>query len=282
LKVGSVEVAPVQVAAALLLRLRSLAEARFGGCVRRAIFAVPAVMAPGYGAALTQAARMAGIETVDQVPEPVAGVIGSGNLRPGDRRIAVVDFGGGTFDVSMVEQVGLRYQSRGLAGDPFLGGDDFDLALADAVDGSLVRSRRRSVRSDVVSWQKLVRRSESVKRQLSSQPTCRLKLDLECAGDGDLDLIVERAWLEPRFERLVDRAIDVTQAALDQARWRPTDVEEVVLIGGTTLIPLVQRRLGELFGRKLGAAAEATLAVSAGAAVLAARHADTGVHLEVT
>ena len=275
LRVNGVDLAPSQIVAAVLTRLKQLAEHRFGGVARRAVFTVPAEKAAGYPAELARAAKLAGIEAVEMVPEPVAGVVAHGMQQGGDHRIAVVDFGGGTFDATLMEQRGARFTSRGIGGDAFLGGDDFDHALADAVDGTLARSHRLTMRHDVVKWSQLTWRCESVKWQLSSAMQARLQIkDAYAAGGrrGDLDLMVERTWIEPRWEPLVDRAVELTRSLCAGAGWDPRTVEDVVMIGGTTLIPQVARKFSELFGRRVAGAAEATLAVARGAAMLGARH----------
>jgi molecular chaperone DnaK len=217
IRIQKQELAPVQLAAAVLARLRKLAEARFGGSFRRAVFTVPAQRPAGYGAALTLAARLTGLEVIDQVPEPVAGFVAQGLDRPGERRVAVVDFGGGTFDATLMEQRGLRFASRAIGGDGFLGGDDLDHALADAVDGVLARKGRRPLRNDQVKWRQLLWRSESVKRQLSSAASARLQLRDRLSPASDIDLSVDRAWIEPRWQSLVDRGVGVVRELLARA-----------------------------------------------------------------
>jgi molecular chaperone DnaK len=275
LRVNGVDVTAAQIVAAVLSRLKKLAEQRFGGTCRRAVFTVPAEKPAGYARELTKAAKLAGLEVIEFVPEPVAGVIAHGMQNVGDHNIVVVDFGGGTFDATLMEQHGARFKSRGIGGDPFLGGDDFDHALADAVDGTLARAHKLSMRNDVVRWSQLLYRCESVKRQLSTAAVARLQLrDAYAAGGqrGDLDLAVERVWIEPRWEPLVERAVELTRSLMARAGWDPRTVEDVVMIGGTALIPLVAQRFSQLFGRRVAGSPEATLAVARGAAVLGARH----------
>jgi molecular chaperone DnaK len=268
--------APTQLVAALLTRLRRLAEVRFGGDIRRAVMTVPVEMAPDYQSALKRAAAIAGLEILAFVPEPVAGVIAHGFDRPGDRRIAVCDFGGGTFDTSLMEQRGTRFHGVASAGDAFLGGDDFDAAMADAVDGVVFKNARVSLRRDVTIWSQLLLRVESTKRQLSREKQARLRLrEAYTLGErrNDVDLMVDRAWIEPRWQPLVDRAKLCVGTLVESAKWKNAEIDDIVLIGGTTMVPLVQREMSSFFGRALVPSPMASLAVVRGAALLAARHA---------
>jgi molecular chaperone DnaK len=268
--------APIQLVAGVLTRLRRLAEVRFGGAIRRAVLTVPVEKAPEYTNALRRAAGIAGLEVLAFVPEPVAAVVAHGYDRPGDRRIAVCDFGGGTFDATLMEQHGVRFQGVASAGDPFLGGDDLDVALADGVDATVYKAARVSLRRDVTIWSQLLLRVESAKRQLSQAQSARLRMrDAYTTGERrhDLDLLLDRAWAEPRWKPLTERATGVVSRLLDVARWRNADIDEVVLVGGTTLVPMVQHELAVLFQRQLTPSPTAHLAVVRGAALLAARHA---------
>src|SRR5262249_26960760 len=151
-RVRNTDYAPTQLVAAILTRLRRLAEHRFGGAIRRAVLTVPVEKSADYVAALRRAAQLAGLEVMAFVPEPVAGVVATAHAKPGARRIAVCDFGGGTFDATLMEQKGAHFHGVASAGDAFLGGDDFDVALADGVDSVVYRSARISLRRDVVVW----------------------------------------------------------------------------------------------------------------------------------
>ncbi len=268
--------APTQLVAGILTRLRRLAEVRFGGAIRRAVLTVPVEKAPGYTDALRRAAAIAGLEVLAFVPEPVAAVVAHGYDKPGERRIAVCDFGGGTFDATLMEQRGNRFQGVASAGDPFLGGDDLDVALADGVDATVYKAARVSLRRDVTIWSQLVLRVESAKRQLSAAQQARVRLrDAYTLGEKrhDVDLLVDRNWAEPRWKPLIDRATGCVARLLDGARWRHSEIGEVVLVGGTTLVPMVQREFQMLFQRHLIPSPNAHIAVVRGAALLAARHA---------
>lgn len=273
LRIHETDYAPAQVVALILGRLRELAERRFGGQIRRAVMSAPAETTDEYRQALTRAAQLAHLEVVQFVAEPLAGVLAYGlATQPARRRIAVCDFGGGTFDASFVEQDGRRFRAVGTTGDPFLGGDDFDEVLADGVAGVVFGRKRIDLHRDIVTWAELRLRCESVKRQLSSQPQVRLRLKEAYMSQGvyDVDLMIERSWIEPRWQPLVERAEGVIQSLLQKTGWRVEDLHEVVLIGGTVMIPLVQRVFAQTFGRPGKISAQANVAVAVGAALLAA------------
>ncbi len=280
LKIRGRDYAPAQIAAMVLTQLRTLAERRYGDRIKGAVIAVPADSPPDYMSALGKAAQLAKLEIKGFVPEPIAGALAFGiGAEPANRRIAVCDFGGGTFDVSLVEQQGLRFHALGVGADHFLGGDDFDIAMADAVSGAVFKATRADMRRDSVRWAELIRRCESCKRQLSSAAEAPLQMrDAYVVGreKQDINMRVGRDYMEPRWMPLVERCLQTTQEVLAQAGSEVALIEQVVLIGGTTLIPLVRRKIGELFGRTPMSSDTAHMAVVTGATVVAARFQPSG------
>jgi molecular chaperone DnaK len=274
LQVRESELAPAQLVAAVLARLRGLAERRFGGRVERCVMTVPVDATPSYLAALHRAAALAGLEVLRWVAEPVAAALAFGlHGRPASRRILIGDFGGGTFDASVVQQEGTRLTPIACAGDPWLGGDDFDLCLADAVAGQVYRSTRVDLRREQSRWTQFVWRCESAKRQLSSRLEARVCLKDAWVEGGvyrDLDVVVDRPWIEPRWATLVERAVTVVRGLLERAGWTAAHIDELVLVGGTSLVPVVQRTLAQLFPVRLTRSEHASLAVVSGAAYVAA------------
>src|SRR5262249_23593945 len=147
-------------------------------------------------------AALAGLEAVAFVPEPVAGVVAHGFGRPANRRIAVCDFGGGTFDATLMQQRGIRFNGVASCGDPFLAGAGLGLAPADAIAAPIYGGSKASLRRDVCVWPQLRWRAESAKRQLSTAPRARVHLrDAYVAGERrhDVDLIVDRESAEARW-----------------------------------------------------------------------------------
>jgi len=265
-----------QVAAAILGHVRELAERRFGA-VRKVVLAVAAEATLEQRQALLTAARLARLEVIDLVPEPVAGALALGlHARPERRRVVVADFGGGTFDVTLVEQTGTRFHVVATGGDPFLGGDDLDQAMVQALSGLVFRRCGFDVSHDLVRRQLLARRCEGAKRVLSTHLEARLTMPdayIERGERRDLDVVLERAWCEARWEPLFDRALGVVDLVLARGGWGDVAVDEVGLIGGTSLVPRFQQRLRARFaGSRVNLSEDAAVAVATGAALVAARH----------
>lgn len=278
LRVRNQEMTCEQVAAAVLTRLRDLAERRFGRRTSGAVMGVPAGASAGYIDALRTACRLAGLHLLSVIPEPIAGALAMGlHMAPAQRKMVVCDFGGGTFDVSLLEQDGTRFTPVVTSGDPFLGGDDLDDAFADGIAGAVYRRARFDMHNDAVRWQILVSRCESVKRMLSSRRDARLVMPdayVEQRVRCDIDLVVDRDWLEPRWEPLIERALAVVERALIDACWKSTEIDELILIGGSSLVPVVRRRLSARFpSTNVTVHDLAHLAVATGAALQTAGHA---------
>jgi molecular chaperone DnaK len=280
LKARNQDWAPEQIAAYVLDHVRTLAEQRFGRGVCKIVATASAVATTAYQAALRKAARLAYLEVVEMVAEPIAGAIAVGlHAQPEHRRVAVCDFGGGTFDVTLVEQRGRKFSIVATGGDPFLGGDDLDQAIVQALAALIYRRARFDVLRDVVRRTALTMRCESAKRALTTARETRLSMReayLEGGEGRDLGLILERSWVEPLWDPLFVRATDEVRSVLTQASWTADDVDEVALIGGTSLVPRFQDHVRGLFPRlKVTASADAHVAVATGATLLAARHLST-------
>ncbi|MFH0899698.1 MAG: Hsp70 family protein [Pseudomonadota bacterium] len=273
LRLHDQDFAPAQITAAILTKLRRLAERRFGGTIRHVVLTAPAEASGEYLIALKRAASLAQLEVLQFIAESLAGVLAYGlHAKPADRRIAVCDFGGGTFDASFVEQRGKSFRNVGYAGDPFLGGDDFDSAMAEGVSGIVFGKKQVDLHRDAVVWRELLLRCESVKRQISNSNEARLHLREAYMSGGvyEVDLMVERSWIEPRWQPLIERAEAVIRDLTATTGWTLSDIDEVVLIGGTTLVPMVRQALGKLFDKPLRTSDFADVAVAVGAAIQAA------------
>ena len=269
-----------QVASWILGRLRMLAETRFGGQIRRAVMAAPVGASADYVAALKTAARLAGLDIIQIIPEPIAAALAVGmHLAPAERRMVVCDFGGGTFDATLMVQDALSFRPVAVDGDEFLGGDDFDEVLANAVAGVIYKQSAFDIHRDVVRAQQLRQRCESIKRVLSSRSEAPLVMrDAYLSGGRSMDLntIIERTWIEPRWETLVDRAVQVTERLLAGSGHTAQQITHVVLVGGGTLMPLVRRRMAALLpGAQLVTGDYAQIAIAAGAVLQTAAHMQT-------
>jgi molecular chaperone DnaK len=283
-RVKDVDYAPVQIVAAVLAHLRQLAEVRVGTPITRATMSVPVDTAPGYPDALRKAADMAGFTASRLVYEPVAAAWGA-RLPPAvqPRRVLVCDFGGGTFDCSLLIQRPDRLQVVGSAGEPLLGGDDFDTALAEAVAGQVFRAERVDLHRDQVQWAELVRHCEAAKRRLSAEPSVVLHMPGAYAKDGaahHLELSLQRGAVEPYWQPLVDRAVEATARALAQAQWPAQILDELLLVGGTNLVPMVRREFTRRLSKQPTAVVSSDVVVAAGLALMGATweraQADTG------
>lgn len=243
-----------QVVSTVLARLRDLAELRFGGRVTRMVCAVPAEATLPFRRSLELAARLARIEIVEMLPEPVAGAIAMGShAAPDASRVLVCDFGGGTFDASLLIRDGAAFKPIANRGDDFLGGDDFDEALADAVASVVFQRSRFDMLADVVRRQRLLLRCESVKRILSSRREARLTMPdayLDERQTRAIDAIIERTWIEPRWRPLIERATGVVERLLGAAGASPDQVDHIALIGGASKTPLFREAIRRMFPRK--------------------------------
>ena len=276
-KFRSGNISPEQIAGMILGRIRELAESRFGAKIRKMVMTMSAVAPDGYRDAAIRAARLARLEVLEFVAEPIAGTLALDlshhNVR---RRIVVCDFGGGTFDVSAVAQDGLGFTPIATHGDHYLGGDDLDDALAEAIARIVFRSHHFDMHKDVVRWNELLLRCESAKRQLSSLAEAPLAmrdayLETECLRD--LSLVLDLAWAEVVWAPQIARGRAVVEELLRRAGWQVADVDVVGLIGGSSHVRSFRAALVGMFGNsKLLIAPDAVHAVARGATMLTARH----------
>jgi molecular chaperone DnaK len=261
--------APSQVVGFILEHFRTLAERRFDADIYRVVLTVPAGASRAYCDDLSRAAGFARLEVARFVPEPVAGMMALGKaMAPAERVLAVCDFGGGTFDTTLVRQEGLKFKTLAMRGDPLLGGDDFDELMAEAVAGHVFELWRYDMHKDLVRWTNLVRVCEMVKRSLSFDPSATLAMRDAYTVRGrqhDLRLEMERRVMEPRWEPLLEQAREILGQLTGAAPASKPD--EVLMIGGTSLIPAVQRAVGDHFRCKLNVSEVADLAVTIGAAM---------------
>src|SRR6185295_6175569 len=232
---------PEQIAGAILTRVREIAETRFGGRRSKAIITASAAAPAGYRDALARAAKVAHLDLLEVIPEPIAGALAVGlHAEAADRKLLVCDFGGGTFDVSALVQSGLRFTPVATSGDQYLGGDDLDHEIAEALAGLIVKRTRYDIHKDAVRWSELLFRCEMAKRQLTSAnevPFAMRDAYVDRGRSHNLDFTLERAWVEARWAPLFEHAASAVGDALRRAGWRPADVDQVALIGGGALVP---------------------------------------------
>jgi molecular chaperone DnaK len=276
-KLHSGDVAPEQIVAWILGRVRDLAEARFGADVKKLVMTMSAAAPPGYREAAMRAAKIAHLEVLEMIAEPIAGALALDlHTRHANRRIVVCDFGGGTFDVSAVVQSGLAFTPVATHGDHYLGGDDLDDAMAEALAGLVFKRSRYDMHRDTVRWNELLLRCECAKRQLSSRSTAPLAMReayVENRAPKDLQLTLDRPWVDAVWAPMFERVRVIVGELLQRAGWTPQSVDVVGLIGGSSLVPAFADVLAAGFGRsKIVRSADAELAVAQGATLLTARH----------
>ncbi len=275
LRVGRRDFSLVQLAADMIRHLKELAQARFRLPARKVVLSIPTSASPEMQRDLTKAAEIAGLKVLQMIPEPTAGAMAYGidQAKVACRKLLVYDFGGGTFDVTVLLQEGETLRPLATAGDNMLGGDDFDEALASAVQSRIWREHRIELDKDAVRWQRVLYQSELVKQALSGAEKVPLRIrDLYQSGPmRDLDLTVFRSRMEAQWKPLVDRSLKLTVQTMVQSNLRPSDINYVVMIGGTTYVPLVQQMLASVLERKGMHIDDPQTAVAAGAAVLGAR-----------
>ena len=252
-------VSPTQVSAAILGELKTMAEDALGCTVTRAVVTVPAYFREQQREATRAAGTLAGLDVVRTLSEPMAAAMSYGLFVAGPKKtVMVVDFGGGTFDISLLDIEDGQFDVRALGGDNQLGGDDVDRLVMDKLAGGEAAVEALSARERLA----LKAKSEQIKVQLSS--------DTRAQAEGGL--VLSRAQLEELIEPLVGRCCDLIAGVLEDAEAEPSAVQEVVLVGGSTAIPLFRTRVHAMFPhlKELCVAVRGDRAVAEGAAIQAA------------
>lgn len=274
-RVRSGDYAASEIAAIVLGSLRQRAQHRFGGAVKKAIFTVPVSTPRHVREDMVRIGRMAGLEVLRVIPEPVAGALArgiAGAADTGQPRL-VFDFGGGTLDLTVVQHTEERINVLTSGGDDSLGGDDFDTAFARWVTNSIWGTHHLDTTKDAVLSDAIQRMAERVKRALSSAETARFYLPEALGVKGrrwDIDLQFTREAMRPIWAELVQRSVEVTRAMLEAACIEPDALSMISLIGGTTFIPMVREAVAEAFNRPLDVEGDPQTAVARGAAFLGA------------
>lgn len=277
----------VDVSAAVLGEIRRAAQESLGAPVERAVVTVPAYFNENQRTTVREAGRRTGLEIIRIINEPTAAALCFGFNRGEKKRLLVFDLGGGTFDVSIVELDGNVFNAIGTDGDTFLGGLDFDGCLVDFLMERLSKRLGRDIQGmDAVSRQRLRMAAQETKHQLSVQEKTIINVPRLKLGDGssvDLADSLTRTAFEDLTRPLVDRTLAVVTRALEVARLRPADIQEVLLVGGQTRMPIVQKRLRDLFQREPSKRVHPDEVVALGAAIAAESHDrfDSAVLLDV-
>jgi molecular chaperone DnaK len=263
---------PPEIAAKVLQKLKKAAEDRLGEKVTEAVITVPAYFNDAQRQATKDAGRIAGLDVKRIVNEPTAAALAYGLDKKKDEVIAVYDFGGGTFDISILEVGDNVVQVISTNGDTHLGGDDIDLLLMDWLIGEFKRDTGIDVSKDKMVIQRLKDAAEQAKIELSSRLESTINLPFltaDATGPKHLVKQLSRAKLEQMIQPLIDRTMEPVRRALSDAKKRPDQIDEVVLVGGSTRTPLVQETVKKFFGKEPHKGVNPDEVVAIGAAVQA-------------
>jgi molecular chaperone DnaK len=278
IEVKGKQLAPPQISAEILKKMKKTAEDYLGETVTEAVITVPAYFDDSQRQATKDAGRIAGLEVKRIINEPTAAALAYGmDKQRGDVKLAVYDLGGGTFDISIIEIADVdgekQFEVLSTNGDTFLGGEDFDKALIDYLADEFKKAQGMDLRGDPLAMQRLKEAAEKAKIELSFNQQTEINLPYitaDASGPKHLVQKVTRAKLESLVEGLIERTIEPCRKALADAGLKVGDIEEVILVGGQTRMPLVQQRVKDLFGREPRKDVNPDEAVAVGAAIQAA------------
>jgi molecular chaperone DnaK len=263
---------PPEVSAMILQKLRAAAEAYLGQKVTAAVITVPAYFNDAQRQATKDAGTIAGLEVKRIINEPTAAALAYGLDKQKDEKIAVYDFGGGTFDISILEVGDNVVEVKATNGDTHLGGDNLDQRVMDYLIAEFKKDQGIDLSRDPMAMQRLREAAEKAKVELSSSQSTDVNLPFITAdqhGPKHLNIKLTRAKFEQLVEDLVERSLGPCRQALSDAGLKPSDIDEVVLVGGSTRIPLVQKKVQELFGKEPHKGVNPDEVVAVGAAIQA-------------
>jgi len=246
------EYSPPEISAMILQKIKADAEAFLGEEVTQAVITVPAYFNDSQRQATKDAGRIAGLEVLRIINEPTASSLAYGLDKKKDETIAVFDLGGGTFDISILDVGDGVFEVRSTNGDTFLGGDDWDQRVIDWVADEFKREQGIDIRQDRQALQRLKEASEKAKVELSTVMETEINLPFitaDASGPKHLQMKITRAKLEQLTEDLINRTLEPCQKALDDAKLSPSDIDEVILVGGMTRMPAIQEKVTGFFGK---------------------------------
>src|SRR3989454_3140282 len=264
--------APSQISAFILQKMKETAEAYLGETVDQAVITVPAYFNDSQRQATKDAGRIAGLDVLRIINEPTAAALAYGLDKKGHGKIAVYDLGGGTFDISILEVGDGVFEVKSTNGDTFLGGEDFDKRIIDYLADEFRKETGIDLRNDRLALQRLKDAAEKAKIELSSTTQTDVNLPFITAdqnGPKHLNTKLTRAKLEALVDDLIQRTVAPCKAALKDAGLQPSEINEVVLVGGQTRMPKVQETVQKLFGREPHKGVNPDEVVAIGAAIQA-------------
>jgi len=274
-EINGKKLAPPQVSAEILKKMKKTAEDYLGESVTEAVVTVPAYFNDSQRQATKDAGKIAGLDVKRIINEPTAAALAYGmDKKQGDSTVAVYDLGGGTFDISIIEIADVdgeqQFEVLATNGDTFLGGEDFDSALIDFLVAEFKKEQDVNLKGDSLAMQRLKEAAEKAKIELSSAQSTEVNLPYitaDSTGPKHLVVTISRSKLESLTEDLVQRTIGPCKTALEDAGLKIGDIDDVILVGGQTRMPLVQQNVQQFFGQEPRKDVNPDEAVAAGAAI---------------
>ncbi len=270
IQVGDEKQSPSQISALVLQKMKETAESYLGEKVEKAVITVPAYFDDAQRQATKDAGKIAGLEVLRIINEPTAAALAYGLDKKEHGIIAVYDLGGGTFDVSILEIGDGVFEVKATNGDTFLGGDDFDARIIDFLADEFKKEQSVDLRTDKMALQRLKEAAEKAKIELSSASSTEVNLPFitaDASGPKHLNIKLTRAKLEQLVDDLIRRSIEPCKKALKDAGLKPSDIDEVVLVGGMTRMPKVIESVKDFFGKEPHKGVNPDEVVALGAAV---------------
>jgi len=244
---------PAEISSMILQKMKQTAEDYLGEEVTEAVITVPAYFNDSQRQATKDAGRIAGLKVERIINEPTAASLAYGLDKKGDRKIAVFDLGGGTFDISILEIGDGVFEVKASHGDTHLGGEDFDLRILDYLADEFKKDQGIDLRGDKMALQRLKEGAEKAKMELSSSPETDINLPFitaDASGPKHLNIKLTRAKLEALVDDLIGRVIGPCNTALKDSGLKASEIDEVILVGGMTRMPKVQEKVKEVFGKE--------------------------------
>jgi molecular chaperone DnaK len=264
---------PAEISAWILQKMKQTAEEYLGHEVKEAVITVPAYFNDSQRQATKDAGRISGLEVKRIINEPTASALAYGLDKTGEKRIAVYDLGGGTFDISILEMGDKVFEVKSTNGNTFLGGEDFDKRIIDYLADEFKKEQGIDLRKDSMALQRLKEAAEKAKIELSGSMETTVNLPFITAdqsGPKHLNIRLTRAKLEQLVEDLIEMTEPPCRQALKDGGLTPSQIEEAILVGGMTRVPKVQEKVEQIFGRKPHKGVNPDEAVAIGAAIQAA------------
>jgi molecular chaperone DnaK len=263
-------VSPEEISALILGKLKKVAEDYLGQEVKEAVITVPAYFNDAQRQATKDAGRIAGLDVKRIINEPTAAALAYGFDKNKEQKIAVYDLGGGTFDISILEVGDNVVEVKSTNGDTHLGGDNFDTRILEWLIAEFKKDQGIDLKNDKMALQRLKEASEKAKIELSSMMETEINLPFitaDASGPKHLQIKLSRAKFEQMTEDLVKRTLEPCRKAIQDSGWTAKDIDEVVLVGGSTRIPAIQRAVKEFFGKEPNKSVNPDEVVAVGAAI---------------